>query len=396
MRDVSDGTPAPPRGTEPAARGGAVRAEELVAASLRHAEREAWSAALAAAREAARLGPVDARRLAPCLAFCLADGFLQDGVDILEEIERHQRGADPALVNTLGVFYFLLGKPAKAQSLFEVAVEKNLASPLFLSNLGSLHWKAGRLRQAAECWNKALAADVEYQRADYLLQYLQAAHAKEDETAGAFSSPREGKLILPFLPSIPPALPVYTVLIRPAPSAGRIDAQFPAAPGDRLFVFAKGREALIASWDPNGLYLDTAVVEEIVAGRRTVRFSVGNRTLRLQRRRLIRILGFDGTAGQVRTDPAQPYAHVDILTLSAGGFSFRAPWFLSRHQQMAVSLTLDDETLPLAARIVWARPVARRFVYGAEFLVPEKQKDKIARFIHQRQISLRKIEHPQP
>ncbi len=362
-----------------------------MAACDRHAERGAWGQALQAARQAVKLAHVDPQRLAGCIGFAFSHGFLQDGIDLIEELRKRDEKTDPALINTLGVLYHCSGKPAKALNLFDLAVEKEPANPLFLCNLGSVERETGRLRQAADCWTRALSADVEYQRADYLLQYLQAAHAKETVSLPV-SGPREGKIVLPYLPSIPQALPVYTVLIKPGRVTGEIEVQFPAIKSDRMFVFTKGRTAILASWDPNGLYLDEVTVSSTDAGKNIVHFALREASLRLQRRRLIRVLAYDETAGQVRAAPDQPFSRIEILTLSAGGFSFRAPWFMSRNQKVDVSLQLGAKIHDLPARVVWARPVARRFVYGAEFLVTEQAKDGIARFIHQRQMELRKIE----
>lgn len=362
-----------------------------LAAFERHAERGNWGQALLSAREAVKLAPVDPARLAGCIGFALGHEFLQDGIDLLEELRKREAQADPALVNTLGVLYLHAGKAAKALSLFELAVEREPANPLFLTNLGSVEREAGRLRQAADCWRKALAADVEYHRADYLLQYLEAAHEK-DGASLPLAGPREGKIVLPYLPSLPAALPVYTVLIKKGRVQGEIEVQFPSVKSDRMFVFAKGRTAILASWDPNGLYLDEIAVSRVEEGRGIVHFAVKEASLRLQRRRLIRVLGFDQTSGEVRAAPEQPFSRIDILTLSAGGLSFRAPWFMSRNQKIDVTLQLGAKTHTLPARVVWARPVARRFVYGAEFLVNEQEKDEIARFIHQRQMTLRQLE----
>lgn len=333
---------------------------------------------------------MDPQRLTPCLSFAIGNEFFQDGIDILEELRRHDNHTDAALVNTLGVLYLYTGK--LQENLFEIALEKEPTSPLFLTNLGSIHWETGRLRQAADCWMKALAVDVEYQRADYLLQYLQATHSQETAKL-PLDGPREGRLTLPYLPSIPQALPIYSVLLKRGRVAGEVELQFPQIKNDRMFIFAKGRKTILASWDPHGLYLDTATVTRVEPNGRAIHLSVSETSLRLQRRRLIRVLAFDETTGQVRTAPDQPFSRVDILTLSAGGISFRAPWFLSRNQTMDVTLQLGTETLSVTARVVWARPVARRFVYGAEFLLAEQAKDEIARFIHQRQIALRKIDH---
>lgn len=369
----------------------AVQAEHLLSQSDLYAESGRWSSALEAARAAVSLVTVDPDRLTRCLAHLLEHGLYAEAIDLLEELHRRSPGRNARLVNTLGALYAYSGKSAKARALFEIAASIEPANASVQTNLGSVHWESGEFRAASECWIRALSSDPAQARADYLYQYMQATHSRQYAEA-VIRGPRDGKLIVPCLPSFPPTPEVYDVLLKQGKFRGAMEIRFPESRAIPLFLFAQRLKIVTASWDNGGMYLCTGLVIDADAARRSIHVSIQDTSFRVQRRRLIRILAFDGTGGRIRLSPDRPPEQVELLTISAGGVSFRAPWFIPRGHVTDVTLQLGETAMQICARIVWVKALARQHAYGAEFLVPENVRDEIARFIHRRQLALRRGE----